>query len=106
VLAGVLGRAEQSEYSAAPIKSRNRIRQLSPSLEICPVLTEQEVGYRAALGAATKLLIYPLREVLSPHLSMPLAGFHSTTDATGCDVLFLRYFVHIAVASQRIHGCL
>lgn len=104
-LAGVLGRAEQSEYSAAPIKSR-RIRQSSPSREICPVLIEQKVGYRAALAAATKLLIYPLREVLSPHLSVPPGGFHSTTDAMGCDILFLQYFVHIAVASWRIHGCL
>lgn len=77
--AGVLGRAEQSEYSAAPIKSR-RIRQPSPSREICPVLTEQKVGYRQHSGCHKAVNLSSKGSSVS-HLSVPPGGFHSTTDA-------------------------
>lgn len=75
--------------------SPGRIRQPSPSLEICPVPCSDRAGSRGC----HKVVTISLKEVLSPHLSMPLAGFLSTTDAMGCEALFLQYFVHAAVAS-------
>lgn len=91
----------QLPSSPGRIKAGRISRQQSPSLEICPVPCSDRAGSRVggSIRGCHKVVNISLKEVLSPHLSMPLAGFLSTTDAMGCDALFLQYFVHIAVAS-------
>ena len=69
-------RAAKAPSSYHQIQTEPDIRV--PAWEIsCPDLVEQEVGWMAEWRAATKLPNYPLREALSPCLSMPLAGFYS-----------------------------